>query len=59
MNTIFKRGNTWYVTDTENYNARIMNERRVHRTDMNPEEIIEMYINYGWAESEMEFEIVY
>lgn len=59
MYTIFRRGLGWYVTDTENYNARIMNERRVKSTDMNPNEIIEMYIKYGWAESEMEFEIVY
>lgn len=58
MYTIFRRG-FWYVTTTENYNARIMNERRVKRTDLNPEEIIEMYIKYGWAESKSEFEIVY
>lgn len=59
MNTIFKIGNIWCVTDSENYNARIRNERRVKKTDLNPNEIIEMYIEYGWAESKSEFEIVY
>ena len=53
---IYQSFGSWYYTPEDNYNARIRNERRVHRMDgfTNAEEVKAYLIKYlHYAENEI------
>ena len=51
---IYKSMNTLYVTNEENYRARIQNARAIHRMEdfETPQEIIEYYCKYFGSKPE-------
>ena len=57
---IYKQFGKYYTTTEANYKARIQNARAIHEIPWaeKPQDIIDYYKKYGWADSDDEFIVI-